>query len=84
VYRTREYQGTPRETREAAPLWTPLDAIPYDRMWEDDHIWLPMMIEGRKFQSRWIFDGDRMVDYELIDHGQSDSWAPARGTMETR
>jgi 8-oxo-dGTP diphosphatase len=35
-------------------------------MWEDDSIWLPMMLRGEKFQGRWIFDGDRMLDYELL------------------
>lgn len=77
VYRTREFEGVPIETREAEPLWTSLDQIPYDRMWEDDKFWLPMMIEGRRFQSRWIFDGDRMVDYELKADGRLASWAPS-------
>lgn len=75
VYRTRDFEGTPTETREAEPIWTDLDCIPYENMWEDDHIWLPMMIEGKKFQSRWIFDGDRMVDYELLPDGKLESWA---------
>ncbi len=34
-------------------------------MWEDDHIWLPLVIEGRPFTARWIFDDDTMLDYEL-------------------
>ena len=65
VYRTSEYEGIPTETVEAEPLWVPLDEIPYDQMWEDDSIWLPMMLRGERFQGRWIFDGDKVVDYEL-------------------
>ncbi len=66
VYRTADFEGTPTESLEARPLWVPLDKIPYDRMWEDDGIWIPMMLRGERFQGRWIFDGDRMLDYELL------------------
>jgi 8-oxo-dGTP diphosphatase len=66
VYRTEDYEGKPTETVEARPLWVPLDEIPYEQMWEDDRLWIPMMIRGERFRGRWIFDGDRMLDYELL------------------
>jgi len=66
VYRTSDYDGVPTESVEARPLWVALDEIPYEKMWEDDKIWLPMLLRGEKFQGRWIFDGDKMVDYELL------------------
>lgn len=56
----------PIETNEAAPLWTNLDAIPFERMWADDALWLPIMIAGDHFRGRFIFDGDRMVDHDLV------------------
>lgn len=65
VYRTTEFSGVATETDEATPLWTRIDSIPYRRMWEDDHIWLPLIIDGRAFSARWIFDDDSMLDYEL-------------------
>lgn len=66
VYSSEEFEGTPTESVEAKPLWFPLDAIPFERMWEDDGLWLPMLIRGERFQGRWLFDGDRMLDYELL------------------
>lgn len=66
VYCTANYEGIPTESIEARPLWVDLDKIPYKQMWEDDEIWLPMMLRGEKFQGRWIFDGDKMIDYELL------------------
>ena len=65
VFRAPDLRGTPVETDEAVPLWVDLDAIPYDRMWEDDRLWLPLLVEGRRFSGYWIFDGDRMLDYRL-------------------
>ncbi len=66
VYSSEEFEGIPTETVEARPLWVPLDEIPYERMWEDDHLWLPMLLAGQRFQGRWLFDGDTMLDYELL------------------
>jgi 8-oxo-dGTP diphosphatase len=66
VYSSEEFEGIPTETIEAKPHWFPLDGIPYDRMWEDDRLWLPMLLRGERFQGRWLFDGDTMLDYELL------------------
>jgi 8-oxo-dGTP diphosphatase len=77
VYRTRQFEGEPTETREAAPRWTDIDEIPYEAMWEDDRYWLPMMIRGERFQTRWIFDGDHMVDYDIESDGKLESWEDA-------
>ena len=74
VYRTRDFEGVPAESREAAPLWTRMNRIPYEKMWEDDKYWLPMVIRGERFQARWIFDGDRMTDYEIVPDGNIEAW----------
>ena len=65
VYRAADLAGTPVETDEAEPFWFDVDAIPFDEMWEDDRHWLPLVIGGRRFAGRWIFDGDRMLDHTL-------------------
>jgi 8-oxo-dGTP diphosphatase len=69
VFRADACEGEPAETDEATPLWTPLDAIPFHRMWADDALWLPMLIAGQAFRGRFIFDGDHMVDHELARLG---------------
>jgi 8-oxo-dGTP diphosphatase len=74
VYRTRDFEGIPTESREASPLWTRMDQIPFDQMWEDDRFWLPMVVRGERFQGRWIFDGDRMVDYSIEPDGNIEAW----------
>ena len=65
VFRADGFDGEPAETDEATPHWVDVDAIPFDEMWEDDRHWLPLVVAGRRFAGRWIFDGDRMLDYTL-------------------
>lgn len=65
VYRSSVFSGTPVETPEAKPLWRAVNDIPFERMWEDDRIWLPMLLKRQAFRANWIFDEDRMLDYEL-------------------
>ncbi len=65
VFLARALTGTLVETDEATPHWFPLQAIPYAEMWADDALWLPMMLAGKRFDGRFVFDGDRMVDHVI-------------------
>lgn len=38
------------------PTWFDIPDIPYDKMWESDHLWLPILIEKRPFVVRADFD----------------------------
>jgi len=53
------------ETDEAIPVWTRLDAIPYPEMWADDELWIPPMLEGRRFSGCFLFDDDEMLGHRL-------------------
>lgn len=61
VFTATAYAGEPTETAEAVPLWAPLDAVPYDEMWADDRLWLPMLLAGQPFSGRFLFAGDEML-----------------------
>lgn len=66
VFSADACEGEARTTDEAIPLWTPLKAIPYDEMWADDALWLPMMLSGRSpFSGRFVFDAERMVSHRI-------------------
>jgi 8-oxo-dGTP diphosphatase len=65
VFLADDCVGEPRETDEAIPRWTPLDQIPYEKMWQDDRLWIPLMLAGKRFDGRFIFDGDTMLDQDL-------------------
>ena len=65
VFRSDALEGEPVETSEAIPVWTPVDDIPYDRMWEDDRHWLPHVIEDCPFEAYARFEGDDMVHCQV-------------------
>ncbi len=65
VFRAAGCDGIAEETEEAVPLWTPVDRIPFERMWADDRLWIPMMLEGTRFDGRFLFDDDAMLGYEI-------------------
>jgi 8-oxo-dGTP diphosphatase len=65
VFRADDFSGIPTETDEAVPLWTPLDAIPYERMWADDRQWLPLMLGNTTFRGRFVFEDETMCWHEV-------------------
>ena len=66
VFRADSFTGEAVETDEAVPLWTRLDAIPYDEMWADDRMWFHHLIARRRFTGNFEFDGDTMLSCEVI------------------
>jgi len=61
VYRSDDFTGTPTETEEAIPLWVNVSEIPYDQMWADDRLWLPLFLAGTPFLGRFVFEGDTLL-----------------------
>lgn len=66
VFRAEDFEGEPGETDEAVPVWTPLDELPYDRMWEDDRHWLPLLVAGTTFHGRFVFEGETMRWMDML------------------
>lgn len=63
VFRVDMWTGEPRETEEMRPQWFAFADIPYDTMWPDDIYWLPLLLEGKKFRTRFLFgEGDRVLE----------------------
>ncbi|KAG2184905.1 hypothetical protein INT43_000818, partial [Umbelopsis isabellina] len=53
VYATNSYHGEPKESEEMKPEWFLYNDIPYDTMWPDDRIWLPILLNGKRFTGKF-------------------------------
>lgn len=53
---------------EMKPQWYCTDGIPYDRMWLDDKMWIPLMLRGAKFSGYFKFEGhDKILEHTLTE-----------------
>ncbi|ELZ18599.1 NUDIX hydrolase [Natrinema thermotolerans DSM 11552] len=69
VYRSRSFEGEPTSSEEAYPEWVPVDDVPYDRMWDDDFLWLPGVLAGKTVAGEFRFEGGEPLDEaEFVDH----------------
>lgn len=46
------------------PTWFDIPKIPYDKMWESDDLWLPLLLEDRSFVVR--ADYDKVGDDDVL------------------
>jgi len=65
VFAASGCHGNMIETDEATPMWTDLDQIPYDDMWQDDAHWLPLLLERKRFRGYFVFNGDSLLSYRV-------------------
>jgi len=65
VFTANDYIGTPTETDEAIPIWTDIDKIPFEKMWQDDKYWLPQVLAGMVVKGRFSFEAENLLDYTV-------------------
>jgi len=63
IHASREWKGELVETEEMRPQWFPVHTIPYKEMWEDDSIWYPDLLAGRKLNYTFTFDKEGKLLY---------------------
>ena len=56
VFLAKKSSGTPRSSREGRVRWFGLGEIPYSQMWDDHRYWLPLLLNGAKFDARFYYD----------------------------
>lgn len=68
AYVATEWQGEPTPSAEMLPQWFNLANIPYGQMWPDDTLWLPLVLEGKLLQTRFVLAKNEQVEnYEITE-----------------
>lgn len=63
AFLVQEWEGEPVETEEMKPEWFNIKNIPFDKMWDDDKLWLPHVLDGKKLKAKFVFDKkDKTID----------------------
>ena len=72
IFFAYEHTGELTETDEANPFWVPVAQLPYDRMWADDELWIPLALKGIQFHGRFVFDGEKMLSHSILTDDDTD------------
>ncbi len=64
IFYATQFEGEPAETDEMIPCFVDANNIPYEKMFEDDKYWLPLLLEQKKFYGKFVYD----KDFNLISH----------------
>ena len=68
VFFTSNWSGTLiDECEETKPFWTDIASLDYSAMWEDDRLWLPLALEGKKVDGYFIFSDLAMIDSKVVE-----------------
>lgn len=63
IFEVPKFGGVPTETDEMAPRWFEVSEIPFEQMWSDDIYWLPLLLAGKKFRGKFLFDRPSTAEY---------------------
>lgn len=68
IFSTNSFTGSIRSTDEGKVKWVNVDKIPFNRMWDGDKYWLPLMLQGDRFDARFYYDkgNKKTIKYEII------------------
>lgn len=66
LFLAKEWLGNPEESEEMMPKWFSISEIPYEQMWDDDKLWLPHILNGKKLEADFIFKEGEKIDKHII------------------
>ena len=61
VYTCNTWTGKPTESEEMKPRWFSTGRIPYKKMWADDPLWLPYVLEGKFIKATFQFNRENKI-----------------------
>lgn len=56
IFRSKDFEGRVTESEEMRPEWFDASKLPLKDMWPADTYWLPILLRGKKFEGKFIYD----------------------------
>ena len=66
IFTCTDYVGKIVETEEMRPVWFSRENLPFDKMIEDDLLWLPLVLEGKNVAGKVKLNQDLKMEYNTI------------------
>ena len=64
VFTTDAWAGEPAKSDEMSPVWFGEDELPFAKMWADDPLWYPLLLQGKKFVGECDFENT----HDMVRH----------------
>jgi len=61
IYFVKQWTGEPRETPEMTAEWFAREDVPYDKMWEADAHWLPLVLAGHYVKGSYVYSEEQKL-----------------------
>lgn len=67
VFITNTWEGEPTESEEMTVKWFDPKDLPFDKMWEDDRHWLPLVLDNNRLKAKFTFDesNEKILDMDI-------------------
>jgi 8-oxo-dGTP diphosphatase len=76
IYVVSEFDGEPQETDVIAPLWVPKTELPLDRMWPDNRLTAPLVLQGECISGSFLYGPDgKLLQHDLRTLGPHEAIA---------
>jgi 8-oxo-dGTP diphosphatase len=68
VFMTENFEGILiKDSAECSCEWVSLQKIPYDKMWDSDRVWAPLVFAGKYFHRTYTFgEKDQLIAEKVI------------------
>ena len=71
IFTADEWEGQPVETEAMLPKWYKTNELPIKQMWQDNLVWLPQILVGKKIEGVFLLGEEaKVIEYELKPFGK--------------
>jgi len=70
IYKTNTWQGSPKDSKDGEmtnPKWYSFNEIPFNKMWDCDKYWYPLMFQNRYFEGEIHYNKNSLTSKINLD-----------------